>query len=180
MPRYGAFLRGMNVGGYRITNEELRGVFAAMGLGEVQSFRASGNVVFTGDEEEPAALTARIEAELERSLGYAVPTLLRAEEEVRAIAAARPFPAGVVEASGGKLQVALLLARPDPGARAEMLALETEADRLALEGRELYWLPSGGITDSQLEMKTIERHLGPMTMRTKGTIELLAERHFSA
>ncbi len=33
--------------------------------------------------------------------------------------------------------------------------------------------------DSALDMKSIERLLGPMTMRTKGPIEQLAERHFA-
>jgi uncharacterized protein (DUF1697 family) len=79
MPRHAAFLRGMNVGGHRITNEELRALFTAMGLRNVETFRASGNVVFAADGETPAKITSRIERELERSLGYAVPTFLRTE-----------------------------------------------------------------------------------------------------
>jgi len=57
--------------------------------------------------------------------------------------------------------------------------LAGEADRLLLDERELYWLPSGGILDSGLDMKRIEGLLGAMTMRTKGTLEQIAAKHLS-
>src|ERR1700722_4301934 len=46
MAEHAAFLRGMNVGGHRITNEDLRTHLTAMGLKEVATFRASGTAVF--------------------------------------------------------------------------------------------------------------------------------------
>ena len=51
---YVAFLRGMNLGGRRIKNEELRAEFEALGFEEVATFRASGNVIFgaSGGESE--------------------------------------------------------------------------------------------------------------------------------
>jgi uncharacterized protein (DUF1697 family) len=61
-----------------------------------------------------------------------------------------------------------------------VLALADERDRLALDGRELYWLPSGGTIDSELDLKAIGRLLGAMTMRTKNTIAQLAARHFAS
>ena len=64
MDRYVAFLRGMNLGGRRITNDDLRAHFEALGCVEVATFRASGNVVFAVDDEKPAALTERLEAGL--------------------------------------------------------------------------------------------------------------------
>lgn len=60
--------------------------------------------------------------------------------------------------------------------RAEALKLATTDDPLALEGSELYWLPKGGTRDSALDLKSLERLLGTSTMRTKGTVELIAER----
>jgi uncharacterized protein (DUF1697 family) len=53
MSAYVAFLRGMNVGGHRLSNGELRAHFAAMGFADVATFRASGNVVFAADERTP-------------------------------------------------------------------------------------------------------------------------------
>lgn len=177
MSRFAAFLRGMNVGGHRLSNDELRAHFVAMGFAEVATFRASGNVVFTADEWSLPELTGRIETGLARALGYAVPTFIRDAAEVRVIAAATPFDAERLSRSAGKLQVALLASPPPQPARAQALALAGERDGLVFDERELYWLPSGGVLDSALDMKTIERLLGAMTMRTKNTIEQIASRH---
>ncbi len=175
MNHYVAFLRGMNLGNRRIKNDELRAEFEALGFVDVASFRASGNVIFglEGREKE-AALVKRIEAGLGEALGYEVPVFLRSCAEVAAIAAQGPFDAKLVEASKGKLQVSLLLKKPAAAVRKKVLALETEGDRLALEGRELFWLPSGGTLESDLDLRAIERALGKGTMRTKGTIDQIA------
>ncbi len=179
MSSYAAFLRGMNVGGHRLTNAELCSHFAAMGFAEVASFRASGNVVFAADSRGPAELQQQIEHGLERALGYAVPTFIRSAAQMRTIAAASPFDDSELRASTGKLQVALLAKAPPARARSEVLALAGENDRLAVAGRELFWLPRGGVLESPLEMKLIARLLGVMTMRTKNTLEQIAARHFS-
>jgi uncharacterized protein (DUF1697 family) len=187
MPEYAAFLRGMNVGGHRITNDELRARFEELGCEQelgfdrVRTFRASGNVIFAADAEarKEEELRGRIEAGLAAALGYEVPVFLRSASEIAAIAARRPFDESLVEASKGKLQVVLLSAAPAARARREVLALADEKDRLAFGERELHWLPSGGILDSELDFKAIGRLLGPMTTRTQGTIEQLAAKHFA-
>ncbi len=179
MPDHAAFLRGMNLGGRRITNDDLRAHFEAIGLLEVGVFRASGNVVFAAPAGESADLSDRIETALGERLGYSVPVYLRTADEVRAVAAAGPFPAGAVEASRGKLQVMLLLEAPPASARREALALAPPEDRLAFGERELYWLPSGGLLESALDLKAVARLLGPTTVRTKGTMEQLARKYFA-
>lgn len=177
MPSHVAFLRGMNLGGRRIKNEELRVEFEALGFAEVACFRASGNVVFSAKGGE-AKLTGEIEAGLGEALGYEVPVFLRSAKELSALAAHEPFDVADVEASKGKLQVALLPKKPAAKARKQALAEASEEDRLAIEGRELYWLPSGGISDSDLDLKAIETALGPWTMRTMGTIEQIVAKYF--
>jgi uncharacterized protein (DUF1697 family) len=180
MSSYAAFLRGMNVGGHRLGNEELRAHFTAMGFADVATFRASGNVVFADIAEPLEQVRARIEEGLADALGYSVPTFIRAAGEVRAIAASTPFTPERLQSSAGKLQVALLVDSPSPQVQADALSLAGDVDGLAFGGRELYWLPAGGVLDSALDMKTIERLLGPMTLRTMGTIEQIAAKHFAA
>ena len=178
MTRYVAFLRGMNLGGRRIKNEELRRHFEEIGFEEVATFRASGNVVFaTTKREAEGKLARRVEAELGERLGYEVPVFLRSVEEVVAIAAQEPFDAGAVEKSKGKLQVSFLAKKPSAAARKKALATATDEDLLAIEGRELYWLPSGGISESGLDWKPIEAALGPGTIRTMGTVEQIAAKY---
>ncbi|HEX5610889.1 MAG TPA: DUF1697 domain-containing protein [Solirubrobacterales bacterium] len=177
MPTHVAFLRGMNLGGRRIKNEELRAEFEALGFSEVATFRASGNVVFASDEGSEAKLTGTVEAGLGDALGYEVPVFLRSCAEVKAIAAQQPFDAKQVAASKGKLQVLFLDKAPSAKDRKAALAEATGEDRLAIEGRELYWLPSGGISESELDLKAIEKAVGAGTMRTMGTVEQIAAKH---
>lgn len=177
MDRYVAFLRGMNLGKRRIKNEELRSHFEAIDFEEVATFRASGNVIFaTPKREAEAKLAARVEAELDERLGYDVPVFLRSEREIAGIAAQQPFPAAKVKKSKGKLQVSLLKKKPGAVAKRKVLALASEADLLAIEGRELYWLPSGGLLESDLDLKALEKLLGADTRRTMGTIEQIAAK----
>jgi uncharacterized protein (DUF1697 family) len=178
MKRYVAFLRGMNLGGRRIKNEELRRHFEEMGFEEVATFRASGNVIFSvpGGEAE-GELAERVEGELGERLGYDVPVFLRTIAEVVAIAARRPFDPKLVEKSKGKLQVSLLKKKPSAAAEKKALALASDEDLLAIEGRELYWLPSGGISESDLDLKAIDAVLDAGTIRTMGTIEQIAAKY---
>jgi uncharacterized protein (DUF1697 family) len=178
MARYVAFLRGMNLGGRRIKNDELRRHFEAMGFEEVATFRASGNVIFSSSGREgEGRLAQRVETELDERLGYDVPVFLRSIEEVAAIAAQEPFDPKRLAESKGKLQVSLLTGEPTAAAKRKVLALPSDEDLLAVEGRELYWLPSGGLLESELDLKAVEALLGTDTRRTMGTIEQIAAKH---
>jgi uncharacterized protein (DUF1697 family) len=179
MSLYAAFLRGMNIGGRRISNDELRAHFTTMGFADVATFRASGNVVFAGKAQPPDAVKERIETGLEKLLGYAVPTFVRTAAEVQAIAAATPFDTEQLQRSAGKLQVVLLGAAPSHEAQADALALAGDTDGLVFDGREVYWLPSGGVLVSSLDMTSIARVLGQTTIRTKGTVEQIAAKHLA-
>ena len=47
MPRHIAFLRAINVGGHTVTMDRLRQLFTGLGLKDVETFIASGNVIFS-------------------------------------------------------------------------------------------------------------------------------------
>jgi len=158
----------------RVTSARLKSLFEEAGAEEVATFRTSGNVVF----EAPRDLARGLEKQLEKALGHEVVIFLRTTKELKEIAAHEPFPPKQVEASKGKLQVSMLDKKPTAPTRKKVLALATEQDPLAFGERELYWLPSGGTIESELDRKAIEKLLGPTTMRTKGTVELLAAKFF--
>ncbi len=88
---YIAFLRAINVGGRTVKMERLRELFTELGLGGVRSYIQTGNVFFTTDETDRAALARRIEEHLAAALGYPVPVMLRTVEEVEVLLAAEPF-----------------------------------------------------------------------------------------
>ena len=175
MPRYIAFLRGMNLGRRRIKNPELCAAFEDIGFTNVSAFLASGNVIFDATDSDPGAVSRSIEDGLRDSLGYEVPTFLRTADEVSAIASYAPF-AGVTEKRTGKMQVAMFGNEVDQSARDSVLKLSNDADMLELVERELYWWPKGNLMDSQLDLKAIESILGPFTVRTKNTVERLVAK----
>ena len=59
--KYDAFLRAINVGGHVVKMEMLRAYFEALGLSKVETFIASGNVIFES-RAKLESLQARIEA----------------------------------------------------------------------------------------------------------------------
>ena len=63
--------------------------------------------------------------------------------------------------------MALLSKHPTPTAARAVLELSTAEDRLDIRGCELFWLPSGGLKESELDLKRIAAELGPMTIRTR-------------
>lgn len=175
MPRYVAFLRGMNLGRRRIKNPELCASFEEIGFTNASAFLASGNVIFDAKDSDPDSVALSIEDGLRVSLGYEVPTFLRSADEVRSIANHQPF-ADVTAERSGKMQVVIVGSEVNQSARDSVLKLSNDADMLEIVGRELYWWPKGNFLDSQLDLNTLESILGPFTIRTKNTIERLALR----
>ena len=174
--RYAAFLRAVNLGkNRRVTNDRLKELFEEAGAEEVATFRTSGNVVFESSRDMARAL----EKHLEKALGHEMVIYLRTAKEVDEIAAAEPFPAKDVARSKGKLQVVLFEKKPTAAVKKKALALGTEKDRLAFGKRELFWLPSGGYMEAELDRKALDDLLGPSTVRTKGTVDQLHAKYFA-
>lgn len=180
--RYAAFLRGINVGGRRVSGDELAGAFTAVdGIDEATSFLASGNVVFVDEgRRSPERLSGAIEAEIAESLGFDSEAFIRTADELLALARTEPFSADQLGGSDGKPQVILLKREPDAAARRSVRALATDDDLLTFSDRELHWLPSGGISRSDLDLKAIEHYLGTGTTRTANTIRRLSSKHFAS
>jgi uncharacterized protein (DUF1697 family) len=177
--QYAAFIRGINLGkNRRISGKDLCAAFETVGLEDVSSFRASGNVAFSGASGSAAKLKAELEEGLERETGMEMVVFLRTAKELNAIAAHEPFPAKAVNASKGKLQVLVLPRKPSAAARKEVLGLATDGDQLAFGEKELYWLPSGGTLESTLDQARIQKLVGPTTSRTMGTMQELAKKFF--
>lgn len=172
MPRYAAFLRGINVSGTRVSKDDLCAPFTALGFEEVTTFRASGNVIFDAPRESATKLAKKIETALADELGFTkATTFLRTAAEMRALAADDPFP----REPDQKLHVLFCLKKPPKS----VLEYATDVDQLKIGKKELYWAPEGRMTDSELDLKAIEKLIGPNTARTKGTVDQIADRWFA-
>jgi len=172
--RFVAFLRAINVGGHTVKMDRLRGLFESLGLANVATFIASGNVLFDAPAKEARKLEIQIAGHLQEALGYEVATFLRSAAEVAAAAAYQPFPAA--EQGDHPLWVAFLGAPPSEPAHAKLKGLETPLDSFHLHAREMYWLyRSERFSDSKVTGARLERALGmPMTLRNVTTVRKLA------
>jgi uncharacterized protein (DUF1697 family) len=177
MNRSIAFLRAVNVGGRTVTMDELRRLFEALGFAQVETFIASGNVIFRADDAGEAVLAARIEAHLKQALGYQVAVFLRTPGELAEIVGRQPFaPASVAAARA--LWVGVLRAPPDDAAAARLRALGSSHNQFHLHGRELYWLRHTSEREATVSGAQIERALAtPTTMRNITTLRTLAAKY---
>jgi uncharacterized protein (DUF1697 family) len=175
MPRVVAFLRAINVGGHTVEMARLKKLFEELSLTGVETFIASGNVIFDTPGGAPAALEKKIAAHLEKSLGYEVVTFVRTPAELAATLAHRAFPK---ERAGSTLHIGFLGSPASAAAKKQVLALTSDIDDFALHGRELYWRCAGRFSDSVVSGPKLEKALGqPTTMRKHTTVEKLARKY---
>ena len=175
--RYIAFLRAINVGGNTVKMDALRGLFEALGFSSVETFIASGNVIFETPEGDPRALEARIAQHLRQTLGYEVVTFLRSSAELARIAAHEAFPPAEV-ARGGKVYVAFLPGPPPIERQQKLLDARTPTDDFHFHAAELYWLCRTGLSESVFSGPLLEKTLGlPVTVRNSTTVGKLAAKY---
>ena len=91
MPAYVALLRAVNVGGTgKLPMAELKSMCVAEGFVHVETYIASGNVVFASDRSAKS-VKAALEQRLEAHMGKPVGVILRTAEDMVAILRANPF-----------------------------------------------------------------------------------------
>jgi uncharacterized protein (DUF1697 family) len=172
--RYVAFLRAINVGGHVVKMDRLRRVFESMRVRNVETFIASGNVIFeaTGNAD---VLERRIQKDLAAALGYEVEVFLRSVEELSAIARREPFEGPL---DGSTLFVVFLKQPPTPSVRKQFGALRLDGDGLHIDKREVYWLCRGGrMSDSPVAVPLGKVVGNGGTMRNVTTVRKLAAKY---
>lgn len=177
MPRYVAFLRAINVGGRTVKMDQLRGLFEALGLSNVETFIASGNVIFNSKSKNAVALERKIENYLREALGYEVTTFVRSTSEVADVARYKPFSDSEMNAEGSTVYVGFVAQEPDNQTKLKLLSFATEVDDFHCFGREVYWLRrkasetefTGALSEKILGMRT--------TVRNANTIRRIAAKY---
>jgi uncharacterized protein (DUF1697 family) len=173
MARCIAFLRAVNVGGRIVKMDALRAEFEALGLARVETFIASGNVIFETRARDLGALERRIEAQLEPAFGFAIDTFVRSADELAAIAAHPAFDAAALAAAQTHV-VGFFTRAPDAAACAAIARLNSAADRLHLNARELYWLSTNKQSESTFSNAALEKAAGlRSTLRSITTLHKL-------
>lgn len=177
MTKFIAFLRAINVGGHTVKMDHLREIFESFGFTNVETFIASGNVIFETNSKDVEALVKKIEKELKQTLGFEVATFLRSDSELTAIADYKPFSKPQMD-SATALNVAFLSKPPDDKSRKLLMALRSDIDDFHVHGREVYWLCLKKQSDSKFSNAVLEKTLGrKSTLRGFNTVRKMAEKY---
>ena len=178
MLRFIAFLRAINVGGHTVKMDHLRKLFEALGFSNVETFIASGNVIFESPAKNAQTLEKQIERHLRQSLGYEVATFIRSASELAAIAQYQPFTTAERDTAGHSLYIAFLRAPPNHESRQKLMAFRTPVDDFHIHEREIYWLCRKKMSESAFSGALLEKTLGmPATMRNATTVKKLAAKY---
>ncbi len=154
------------MGKRRVKMDRLRDLFVQMGFADVQTFIASGNVIFEGDTAEHTAIASHLES----AMGYEVTTFLRTMDALQTINDYVPFPARTGESEA--VRVGFLHETPTQAAIDTLYALNSEIDSFHVNGRQAYWWRKDRA--SEFTAKKMEKILGMRTtfrnMNTVGRI----------
>ena len=157
--------------------DRLRALFEGLELSNVETFIASGNVLFDTSCRSAPALERRVEKHLQTSLGYDVATFIRSASAVQRIAAHEPFPVAVMAKPYHALYVSFLRDAPTAAAKRAVEALRSQDHDFHVHERELYWLCRIGFGESKISGAKLEKALGmPATIRNVTTVRKLAAK----
>ncbi len=178
MPKYVAFLRAINVGGHTVKMDHLRRLFEALGFTNVETFIASGNVIFDSTSKSTKTLEKKIEDHLRKKLGYDVETFIRSTSEVAAVANYKPFAESELNAEGNMLYIGFVADKPGNEAKQNLLSSATKTDEFHISEREVYWLCRKLFHESKFSGGLIEKILVmPATFRNSTTIRKIAAKY---
>ncbi|WP_075620273.1 DUF1697 domain-containing protein [Paenisporosarcina indica] len=171
MTIYIAFLRGINVGGHnKIKMADLRLLLETMGLGKVQTYIQSGNVLFESsrDSEE---LRQQLEKQIKNEFGFSVPVILRTSAELEYIIENNPFSFDhLIE--GESIHLSLLSEYPPQKGVNHLLELHGNVDECEVKDKEIYVYLRQSIRISKLAAR-IQKIGVPSTSRNWKTVKKL-------
>jgi uncharacterized protein (DUF1697 family) len=177
MSKHIAFLRAINVGGHNVKMDHLRQLFESLGFSNVETFIASGNVIFDAKAGNVKALEKKLESCLHEALGYEVATFIRTDTELAGIANYKPFPQSQLDAAMA-LNIGFLAEVLDNAAKQKLMSLQTDIDNFHFYRREIYWLCKKKQSDSKISNVVIEKTLGmKTTLRGVNTLNKIAEKY---
>ena len=166
MAKWVVFLRGINVGGNRkIPMADLRRICVGITSDpDVQTYIASGNLLFTADSTADA-LAAAISGGIEKAFGFDVPVLVLEEPAIRAVLADCPFPH-----PPGNQVMGYLCYGPPVLDHDGVAALRVASEEVVIVGQTIWLCAPDGIGRSKLAAR-MERLIGvTATARNRNTI----------
>ena len=134
MPRYVAFLRGINLGSTnKVSMPRLRKLAEELGYTDVATYINSGNLILTATDPAPT-IEQRLAAAILDELGLDVDVAVRTPARLATIVADNPFPDG----DPAYVTVAFLTKPAPAEARRRVADVATEKEPYVFSGQEVY------------------------------------------
>jgi uncharacterized protein (DUF1697 family) len=172
VPTHVALLRGINLGGHkRVAMPALRALVSALGHREVSSYIQSGNVLFSTDETDTAALATQLHRAIAAELDVQAAVIVLSRDDLAQVIAASPYTG---EPNPKAVHVIFLPGDPGPGHAEQLAATQQKAaakgsrDEVALAGRAVYLHTPDGYGRSELA-KLLGQARGPLSVGAAGT-----------
>jgi uncharacterized protein (DUF1697 family) len=160
--------------------DTLRQIFESLGFSKVETFIASGNVMFEAGAQDTRTLEKMIEKRLKEAFGYGVATFIRTDVELANIANYQPFHPSDLEGAVA-LNIAFLADALDAESEQKLMALTTDIDAFHVHGREIYWLCQKRQSESTFSNAVLEKALGRQsTLRGVSTVKKIAAKYSSS
>lgn len=175
MQTYVALLYSIILGeGRRVVMADLKAMAEGLGLRNVGTLAATGNLVFEARATDSGKLEQRLETAFEKTFGRHVDIIVRTGEAWLKLAAGNPFPADSAQAGG---QVAVrVMRKPAPvEGVAALQAYAAEDEKVLLIGGDIWLVFSRERPSSRLLAATNHKRLGIGTSRNWNTVRKLAE-----
>lgn len=168
--RWAALPRAINAG-KPLAMVDLRAFLADEGMRDVRTLLASGNAIFSCDEEDAGALEAQLHAAARTRLALDTEWFVRSHAELAAVAAANPFP----DATAERPNRVLVMFHHAPVDPARLPTGYGGPERVHAIGREVFVDYPDGIGRSTLEPALNRAKLPPSTARNWNTLLRLVE-----
>ena len=174
MPTYVAFLRAINLGPTRkFPKADIVAAVEAAGGEDVATHINTGNVRLTTRMRSRARVEEALERAFAADRGFAVPTIVFTQAELRAVAEdVEELGAG----HDGRHYVSLLKQEPDAVARGLIEGAAAEGQRAVVLGRAAHLLIDSDYHSATLTNATVEKHLGVATNRAANVITTVAAK----
>ena len=177
MKRYFCFLRAINVGGHTVTMQQLKKLFESMGFSDVETFIASGNVIFNSAHRDSASAERTISKQLKEALGYEVDSFVRTREDLVTVDAFKPATAERI-ASALSYHVGFSGGEFDKAEQKKIAEFSTDSDDIRAGGREVYWVAQTRFSDSKVSSAALEKAIGrKATFRNINTVRRLLDKY---
>ena len=171
MPRYVAFLRGINLGPTnKVSMPRLRELAEGLGYTDVVTYINSGNLILTATD--PAAtIEQRLHEAIAGELGLTVDVAVRTPARLATIVAENPFPDG----DPSYVTVAFLTKTVPAEAKRPVAELATDQEPYVFSGQEVYVHYIGGQARSKLAARFSDVVGVSATVRTIRTVTKVLE-----